>query len=128
MGNLVLRRKPGESIDVYDPANECFGPIIITQGKISAGTSSIAIDAPRNLVVKRSELVGREAGCKVNQKLIDNLRYVLQNMRTQPGDMAKVQADIVAQAITEIENQQSHIKRLLARIDKLKDSAEERSQ
>ena len=39
----------------------------------------------------------------MNQTLIDNLRYVLQNMRLQKGDLAKVQADIVAQAIIEID-------------------------
>jgi len=60
MGNLVLTRKPGESIDVYDPADPCFGPIVITQGKVGVGKSSIAIDAPKNLVIKRSELVGKE--------------------------------------------------------------------
>ena len=57
MGNLVLTRKPGESIDVYDPADACFGPIVITQGKISGGKSSIAIDAPKTLMSIRSELV-----------------------------------------------------------------------
>ena len=39
----------------------------------------------------------------MNETLIDNLRYVLQNMRLQKGDMAKIQADIVAQAISEID-------------------------
>ena len=48
----------------------------------------------------------------MNQTLIDNLRYVLQNMRLQPGDMAKVQADIVAQAIIEIGLMQSKIEEL----------------
>ena len=48
----------------------------------------------------------------MNQTLIDNLRYVLQNMRLQPGDMAKVQADIVAQAISEIGLMQSKIEEL----------------
>ena len=38
----------------------------------------------------------------MNQTLIDNLRYVLQNMRLQTGDMAKVQADIVASAMLEL--------------------------
>ena len=38
----------------------------------------------------------------MNDTLIDNLRYVLQNMRLKKGDMAKVQSDIVAQAISEI--------------------------
>ena len=61
MGKLVLSRKPGESIDVYDPANECFGPIVITQGKISGGKSSIAIDAPKNVHVKRSEISDKQA-------------------------------------------------------------------
>ena len=38
----------------------------------------------------------------MNQTLIDNLRYVLQNMRLQKGEIAKVQADIVAQAMVEL--------------------------
>ena len=46
----------------------------------------------------------------MNQTLIDNLRYVLQNMRLQKGKMAKVQADIVAQAISEIELMSCRIK------------------
>jgi sRNA-binding carbon storage regulator CsrA len=57
MGNLVLARKPGESIDVYDPAGECFGRIVITQGKIRGNKSSIAINAPGYLSIMRSELL-----------------------------------------------------------------------
>ena len=60
MGNLVLTRKPGESIDIYDPTDDRFGPIVITQGKISGGKASIAIDAPRNLHVKRSEISDKQ--------------------------------------------------------------------
>lgn len=57
----------------------------------------------------------------MNQTLIiDNLRYVLQNMRLQTGDMAKVQADIVAQAIIEIGLMQSKIEELQNDIEKLK--------
>ena len=52
----------------------------------------------------------------MNQTLIDNLRYVLQNMRIQPGDMAKVQADIVAQAIGEIESMGCRIEELQAKV------------
>lgn len=48
----------------------------------------------------------------MNQTLIDNLRYVLQNMRLQPGEIAKVQADIVAQAIIEIGLMQCKIEEL----------------
>ena len=48
----------------------------------------------------------------MNQTLIDNLRYVLQNMRLQKGEIAKVQADIVAQAISEIELMSCRIKDL----------------
>ena len=48
----------------------------------------------------------------MNQTLIDNLRYVLQNMQLQPGDTAKVQADIVAQAIIEIGLMQTKIEKL----------------
>ena len=61
MGSLVLTRKPGESIDIYDPDNAKMGVIVITQGTIRGKHSSIAIDAPRNLMIKRSELVGKEA-------------------------------------------------------------------
>lgn len=39
----------------------------------------------------------------MSKTVLDGLRFVLQNMRLQPGDIAKVQADIVAQAIIEIE-------------------------
>ena len=56
MGNLVLTREPGESIDIYDPDNAAIGVIVITQGKIRGKHSSIAIDAPRHLHVKRSEI------------------------------------------------------------------------
>jgi sRNA-binding carbon storage regulator CsrA len=59
MGNLVLTRRPGESIDVYDPNNAALGVIVITQGKITGKHSSIAIDAPRHLAIKRSELGGK---------------------------------------------------------------------
>jgi sRNA-binding carbon storage regulator CsrA len=72
MGNLVLTCKPGESIDVYDPTDACFGPIVITQGKISGGKSSIAIEVPLNLTIKRSELVGKEADI-----LSENKYYLL---------------------------------------------------
>lgn len=60
MGKLVLTRKPGESIDIYDPADGCFGAIVITQGKISGQHSLIAIEAPRNVHIKRSEISGKE--------------------------------------------------------------------
>tara|TARA_R110000868_G_scaffold246619_2_gene503215 strand:- start:96 stop:536 length:441 start_codon:yes stop_codon:yes gene_type:complete len=56
MGKLVLSRKPGESFDIYDPERAAMGVITITQGKIGGGKSSIAIDAPRHLHVKRSEI------------------------------------------------------------------------
>jgi sRNA-binding carbon storage regulator CsrA len=68
MGNLVLTRKPGESIDVYDPADACFGPIVITQGKVGSGKSSIAIAAPKHLMIKRSELVGKEPNIPSDNK------------------------------------------------------------
>jgi hypothetical protein len=58
----------------------------------------------------------------VNQTLIDNLRYVLQNMRLQPGDMAKVQADIVAQAIIEIDLMGCRIEELQNKIAGLEKS------
>ncbi len=58
----------------------------------------------------------------MNQTLIDNLRYVLQNMRLQPGDMAKVQADIVAQAIIEIDLMGCRIEELQNKIAGLEKS------
>ena len=61
MGNLVLTRKPGESIDIYDPNNAAMGVIVITQGTIRGKHSSIAIDAPRHLHVKRSEISDKPA-------------------------------------------------------------------
>ncbi len=39
----------------------------------------------------------------MSKTIIDGLRFVLQNMRLQSGEMAKVQADIVEQAIVEME-------------------------
>ena len=60
MGNLVLTRKPGESIDIYDPDNAAVGVIVITQGTIRGKHSSIAIDAPRHLHVKRSEISDKQ--------------------------------------------------------------------
>ena len=48
----------------------------------------------------------------MSRAVLDGLRYVLQNMRLQPGDMAKVQADIVAQAIVEIETLDKHIEHM----------------
>ena len=67
----------------------------------------------RQIAIHRNK---RKAGCKVNQTLIDNLRFVLQNMRLQPGDMAKVQADIVAQAIGEILSMGCRIEELQHRL------------
>lgn len=48
----------------------------------------------------------------MSKTVLDGLRYVLQNMRLQEGQMAKVQADIVAQAIVELEIAHNHIKKL----------------
>jgi hypothetical protein len=48
----------------------------------------------------------------MSKTVIDGLRFVLQNMRLQTGDMAKVQADIVAQAIIELEMAHEHIEKL----------------
>ena len=59
MGKLVLRRKPGESIEIYDPTNEAMGVIVITQRAVGSGRSQIEIDAPNRLVIKRSELAGK---------------------------------------------------------------------
>jgi len=61
MGNLVLTRKPGQSIDVYDPERAEMGVVTIMQGKIRGNKSWIAIDAPKHMLIKRSELVGKEA-------------------------------------------------------------------
>ena len=79
MGNLVLTREPGESIDIYDPDNAAIGVIVITQGKIRGKHSSIAIDAPRHLHVKRSEISDKKAepvieeNQPITKKLIDIL-------------------------------------------------------
>ncbi|MFY8201185.1 MAG: hypothetical protein ACOVLE_10965 [Pirellula staleyi] len=54
----------------------------------------------------------------MNKTLIDSLRYVLQNMRLQQGDMAKVQADIVASAIVEIETLNCRIEELESEVAK----------
>ena len=48
----------------------------------------------------------------MSKTVLDGLRYVLQNMRLQEGQMAKVQADIVAQAMVEIETLDKHIDEL----------------
>ena len=54
----------------------------------------------------------------MNQTLIDDLRYVLQIMRLQTGDLAKVQADIVAQAIIELGLMSCNIEELERTISK----------
>lgn len=56
MGKLVLSRKINERIELFDPGNESFGVIVITQGKIRGNKSSISIEAPDNVRVKRAEL------------------------------------------------------------------------
>jgi hypothetical protein len=48
----------------------------------------------------------------MSKTVLDGLRFVLQNMRLQQGDMAKIQADIVYQAIVEIETLDQHIEKL----------------
>lgn len=48
----------------------------------------------------------------MSKPVLDGLRFVLQNMRLQPGEIAKVQADIVSQAIVEIEALDRHIDKL----------------
>jgi hypothetical protein len=54
-------------------------------------------------------------GNAMSKTVLDGLRFVLQNMRLQEGQMAKVQADIVAQAIIEIETLDQHIEKLETR-------------
>jgi sRNA-binding carbon storage regulator CsrA len=61
MGKLVLSRKPGESITITDPTNADFGKIVITQQGIGSGKSSLVIDAPNHIVIKRSELIKKES-------------------------------------------------------------------
>ena len=56
MGKLVLCRKEGESFELFDPTNEAFGVITITQQRIRGNKSSISIEAPANVRVKRTEL------------------------------------------------------------------------
>ena len=79
MGNLVLTRKPGESIDIYDPDNASMGVIVITQGTIRGKHSSIAIDAPRHLHVKRSEISDKKAEPVIeeNQPITKKLSEIL---------------------------------------------------
>ena len=48
----------------------------------------------------------------MSKTVLEGLRFVLQNMRLQEGQMAKVQADIVAQAIVEIETLDKHIEQM----------------
>lgn len=52
----------------------------------------------------------------MSRMVIDNLRYVLQNMRLQHGEIAKVQADMVAQAIIEIETLNCRIEELKSEV------------
>ena len=59
MGSLVLRRKTGESIEIYDPSDESVGVIIITQGAVGSGRSAIQIDAPKRYTIRRSELAAK---------------------------------------------------------------------
>ena len=59
MGKLVLTRKPGERIEIYDPTNEAMGVIVLTQGRLRPGKSSIEIEAPKHFVIKRAELAGK---------------------------------------------------------------------
>jgi sRNA-binding carbon storage regulator CsrA len=59
MGKLVLSRKPGESIEIYDPTNEAMGVIILTQRNVRGNKSSIEIEAPKHLIIKRAELAGK---------------------------------------------------------------------
>ena len=63
----------------------------------------------------------------MNQTLMDNLVW-LKKCLGDDGVISKIEFDIVAQAIKEIENKDSHIKRLIARIEELNDLAEERSE
>jgi hypothetical protein len=59
-----------------------------------------------------SRRFGKVRKTKMSKTVLEGLRFVVQNMRLQEGQMAKVQADIVAQAIVEIETLDKHIERL----------------
>jgi sRNA-binding carbon storage regulator CsrA len=52
---LVLRRNKGESIEIFDPSDESLGVIKVT----ARGRGNIEIDAPKQLTVVRSELLGQ---------------------------------------------------------------------
>ena len=61
MGKLVLSRKRGESITITDPTNPEFGKIVITQQELGCVKSSLMIEAPNHMIIKRSELVKLKA-------------------------------------------------------------------
>ena len=53
----------------------------------------------------------------MSKTVLEGLRFVLQNMRLQEGQMAKVQADIVAQAIVELEMVDKKVEELEAVVE-----------
>jgi sRNA-binding carbon storage regulator CsrA len=67
MGKLVVSRKRGESITITDPTNPEFGKIVITQQDLGSGKSSLMIDAPNHIIIKRSELVKLKAEVLTNE-------------------------------------------------------------
>ncbi len=58
IGNLILSRKKGESITIFDPNDGTFQPIKIT---LYSGRASIGVRAAGRLTVIRSELAEPEA-------------------------------------------------------------------
>lgn len=56
---LVIARKRGEQVKIFDPNDGTFEPIILTA---TSKRISFVIEAPRHLKVMRAELLERPAG------------------------------------------------------------------
>jgi sRNA-binding carbon storage regulator CsrA len=59
---LVIARKRGEQVKIFDPNDGTFEPIILTA---TSKRTSFVIEAPRHLKVMRAELLDRPAGIPV---------------------------------------------------------------
>jgi carbon storage regulator CsrA len=60
MGRLILTRRRGESILIYDPANEAMGRITVTQCEMGSRQSKIMIEAPDHVRILRAEVLKNE--------------------------------------------------------------------
>lgn len=56
-GGLLLSRKQGESVRIFDPNDGSFVPITISLAKTQGNRSTWHIQADRRLAIVRSELV-----------------------------------------------------------------------